>query len=109
MIIEDIVKTSSKSDGAIMDMLNDTSTKYIDYDKVIKATAIAYLNNILLYSYNEKKVDSSGLDFSNMILNLQKDIENKKKFKRDQLNKKNNIKDRIKDDDGNIAMAKIKY
>ena len=70
MIIEDIVRTSSKSDGAIMDMLNDTSTKYIDYDKVIKATVISYLNNILLYNYNEKKVDLSGLDFSGLKIDV---------------------------------------
>ncbi len=70
MIIEDIVRTNGKSDGAIMDMLNDTSTKYIDYDKVIKATIISYLNNILLYNYNEKKVDLSGLDFSSLKIDV---------------------------------------
>lgn len=109
MIIEDIVKISSKSDGAIMDMLNETSTKYIDYDKVIKATIIAYLNNILLYNYNEKKVDSNGLNFSNMKLNLQKELDNKKKFRKDQRNRKTNIKEKIKDTDGNIVLSKIKY
>lgn len=72
VIIEDIVRTSSKSDGAIMDMLNNTSTKYIDKDKVIKATVIAYLNSILLYNYG-KEVDLSGLDFS--ALNIDVDFE----------------------------------
>lgn len=82
MIIEDIIKTSSKSDGAIMDMLNDTSTKYIDYDKVIKATVISYLNNILLYNYNEKKVDLSGLDFSGLKIDVDFDDLISKKNKR---------------------------
>ena len=82
MIIEDIIKTSSKSDGAIMDMLNDTSTKYIDYDKVIKATVISYLNNILLYNYDEKKVDLSGLDFSGLKIDVDFDDLISKKNKR---------------------------
>lgn len=90
MIIEDIVKTSSKSDGAIMDMLNDTSTKYIDYDKVIKSTVISYLNNILLYNYNEKKVDLSGLDFSGLKIDVDFDDLISKKNKRiDDLKKEN--------------------
>ena len=66
MIIEDIIETSDKFNGTIMDMLNDTSIKYIDYDKVLKATIIAYLNNILLYSYNGTKVDLSDLNFSKL-------------------------------------------
>lgn len=66
MIIEDIIETSGKSSGTIMDMLNETSIKYIDYDKVLKATIIAYLNNILLYSYNGTKVDFSDLNFSKL-------------------------------------------
>ena len=47
-----------------------TSDGYIDYDKVIKATVISYLNNILLYNYNEKKVDLSGLDFSGLKIDV---------------------------------------
>lgn len=93
MIIEDIVRTSSKSDGAIMDMLNDTSTKYIDYDKVIKATVISYLNNILLYNYNEKKVDLSGLDFSGLKIDV--DFE-------DLISKKNKRIDDLKRESRNI-------
>ena len=90
MIIEDIVKTSSKSDGAIMDMLNDTSTKYIDYDKVIKATVISYLNNILLYNYNEKKVDLSGLDFSGLKIDVDfEDLISKKNKRIDDLKREN--------------------
>ena len=90
MIIEDIVRTSSKSDGAIMDMLNDTSTKYIDYDKVIKATVISYLNNILLYNYNEKKVDLSGLDFSGLKIDVDFEVLISKKNKRiDDLKREN--------------------
>lgn len=90
MIIEDIVKTSSKSDGAIMDMLNDTSTKYIDYDKVIKATVISYLNNILLYNYNEKKVDLSGLDFSGLKIYVDfEDLISKKNKRIDDLKREN--------------------
>lgn len=106
MIIEDIIKTSSKSDGAIMDMLNDTSTKYIDYDKVIKATVISYLNNILLYNYNEKKVDLSGLDFSGLKIDVDFDDLISKKNKRiDDLKRENrniyksnkNMKKRLED------------
>ena len=106
MIIEDIIKTSSKSDGAIMDMLNDTSTKYIDYDKVIKATIISYLNNILLYNYNEKKVDLSGLDFSGLKIDVDFDDLISKKNKRiDDLKRENrniyksnkNMKKRLED------------
>lgn len=93
MIIEDIIKTSSKSDGAIMDMLNDTSTKYIDYDKVIKATIISYLNNILLYNYNEKKVDLSGLDFSGLKIDVDFD---------DLISKKNKRIDNLKSENRNI-------
>ncbi len=93
MIIEDIVKTSSKSDGAIMDMLNDTSTKYIDYDKVIKSTVISYLNNILLYNYNEKKVDLSGLDFSGLKIDVDFD---------DLISKKNKRIDDLKRENRNI-------
>lgn len=93
MIIEDIIKTSSKSDGAIMDMLNDTSTKYIDYDKVIKATVISYLNNILLYNYNEKKVDLSGLDFSGLKIDVDFD---------DLISKKNKRIDDLKSENRNI-------
>lgn len=90
MIIEDIVRTSSKSDGAIMDMLNDTSTKYIDYDKVIKSTVIAYLNNILLYNYNEKKVDLSGLDFSGLKIDIDfEDLISKKNKRIDDLKREN--------------------
>ena len=90
MIIEDIVRTSSKSDGAIMDMLNDTSTKYIDYDKVIKATVISYLNNILLYNYNEKKVDLSGLDFSGLKIDIDfEDLISKKNKRIDDLKREN--------------------
>lgn len=106
MIIEDIIKTSSKSDGAIMDMLNDTSTKYIDYDKVIKATVISYLNNILLYNYNEKKVDLSGLDFLGLKIDVDFDDLISKKNKRiDDLKRENrniyksnkNMKKRLED------------
>lgn len=106
MIIEDIIKTSSKSDGAIMDMLNDTSTKYIDYDKVIKATVISYLNSILLYNYNEKKVDLSGLDFSGLKIDVDFDDLISKKNKRiDDLKRENrniyksnkNMKKRLED------------
>lgn len=93
MIIEDIIKTSSKSDGAIMDMLNDTSTKYIDYDKVIKATIISYLNNILLYNSNEKKVDLSGLDFSGLKIDVDFD---------DLISKKNKRIDNLKSENRNI-------
>lgn len=93
MIIEDIIKTSSKSDGAIMDMLNDTSTKYIDYDKVIKATVISYLDNILLYNYNEKKVDLSGLDFSGLKIDVDFD---------DLISKKNKRIDDLKSENRNI-------
>lgn len=93
MIIEDIVKTSSKSDGAIMDMLNDTSTKYIDYDKVIKATVISYLNNILLYNYNEKKVDLSELDFLGLKIDVDFD---------DLISKKNKRIDDLKRENRNI-------
>lgn len=90
MIIEDIVRTSSKSDGAIMDMLNYTSTKYIDYDKVIKSTVIAYLNNILLYNYNEKKVDLSGLDFSGLKIDIDfEDLIFKKNKRIDDLKREN--------------------
>lgn len=90
MIIEDIVRTSSKSEGSIMDMLNDTSTKYIDYDKVIKATVISYLNNILLYNYNEKKVDLSGLDFSGLKIDVDfEDLISKKNKRIDDLKREN--------------------
>ena len=90
MIIEDTIKTSSKSDGAIMDMLNDTSTKYIDYDKVIKATVISYLNNILLYNYNEKKVDLSGLDFSGLKIDVDfEELISKKNKRIDDLKREN--------------------
>lgn len=55
--------------------------KYFDYDKIIKATIITYLNNILLYNYNKKKVDSNSLKFLNMKLKLQKELDNNKKIK----------------------------
>lgn len=84
-IISDIVKTKDKSSGSLMDMLNETSVKYVDYDKVLKATIIAYLNNTLLYSFNGNTIDCSGLDFTCMTKNLQplintkqNDISNKK-------------------------------
>lgn len=70
-IISDIIKSKDKTVGSIMDTLNEKSTNYINYDKVIKASIIAYLNNILLYSFNGNKIDCSGLDFSNMIKDLE--------------------------------------
>lgn len=70
-IISDIIKSKDKTAGSIMDTLNEKSTNYINYDKVIKASIIAYLNNILLYSFNGNKIDCSGLDFSNMIKDLE--------------------------------------
>lgn len=79
MIIEDIVNTRNKTNGTIMDMLNRDSTKYIDKEKVIKATIIAYLNNILLYNYNEKHVDASGIVFTDTSVDLRKVITSKEK------------------------------
>lgn len=76
-IISDIIKSKDKTDGSIMDTLNEKSPKYVNYDKVIKASIIAYLNNVLLYSFNGNKIDCSGLDFSNMLKNLQPLIDTK--------------------------------
>lgn len=93
MIIEDIIETSDKSNGTIMDMLNDTSIKYIDYDKVLKATIIAYLNNILLYSYNGTKVDLSDLNFSKLKcdIDFEKLISDKQKRLNDLRRENSNI------------------
>ncbi len=66
MILEDIITVDNKSNGSMMDMLNKSSTKYVDYYKVIKATIITYLNNILLYNYNEKSVDLDDVSFKGM-------------------------------------------
>lgn len=76
-IISDIIKSKDKADGSIMDTLNEKSAMYVNYDKVIKASIIAYLNNILLYSFNGNQIDCSGLDFSNMDKNLQPLIDTK--------------------------------
>ena len=76
-IISDIIKSKDKTDGSIMDTLNEKSPKYVNYDKVIKASIIAYLNNVLLYNFNGNKIDCSGLDFSNMLKNLQPLIDTK--------------------------------
>ena len=70
-IIADIVSTDKKENGNIMDTLDESASKYIDYEKIVKATIIAYLNNVLLYNFNENNIDCSGLDFTRMLKNLQ--------------------------------------
>lgn len=76
----ELIRTEKKVDGSIMDSLDETSIKYINYSSIIKACIIAYLNSILLYSYNENKtLDCSNLDFSSMLINKDLLIERKKK------------------------------
>ena len=93
--MNDIINTQNKNNGTIMDTLNATASKYIDYDKVIKASIIAYLNNILLYNFNGNNVDCSELDFSEMSKNLQPLIDSKQNridgLKRENRNKRKTI------------------
>lgn len=95
MVLNDIINTQNKNNGTIMDTLNATASKYIDYDKVIKASIIAYLNNILLYNFNGNNVDCSELDFSEMSKNLQPLIDSKQNridgLKRENRNKRKTI------------------
>lgn len=63
-ILVDILKNNQKTSGKILETLDENPTKYIDYFKVIEATILAYLNNILLYSYNE----NYHIDYSEMNL-----------------------------------------
>lgn len=114
MIIEDIVKTDNKLDGKIMDTLNGTPIKYIDYDKVIKATIIAYLNNIFLYNYKANNIDLSSLDFSGLKIDFNlADLISKKEKRIDDLRRENrniyytnkNMKKRLSDI--SIRLSKI--
>lgn len=94
-IIVDIINTDKKEDGNIMDTLNESASKYVDYEKVVKATIISYLNNVLLYNFNENNIDCSELDFTGMLKNLQPLIEVKendiKGKKSERGNKRKNI------------------
>jgi len=88
-IITDLCKNKNKAEGSIIDELNNKTSDYINYSKVLKGTIIAYLNNILLYNFNNK-VDVSGLDFSSIRIehNLKELISNKE-MRLDQVKREN--------------------
>lgn len=68
-----IITTFNKDGEGLIESLDKTSTEYINIDNYIGALIISYLNDILLYSYNENlNLDYSEIDFSNM--EIQKDI-----------------------------------
>ena len=87
-IISDIIKSGNKIDGSIMDTLNEESQKYVNYDKVVKATIIAYLNNILLYSFNRTQT---------LINEKQKEINHLKKETKKKEEERKKATTRIKD------------
>lgn len=94
-VLNDIIDTQNKNNGTIMDTLNDSASKYIDYDKVVKASIIAYLNNTLLYNFNGNSIDCSELEFSEMSKNLRPLIDSKQKridgLKKENRNKRKTI------------------
>ncbi|MBQ7240409.1 MAG: hypothetical protein IJS56_03115 [Bacilli bacterium] len=100
-IINKLLNSKSKSEGNIIDTLNKKTTDYIDYDKVIKATIIAYLNNLLLYNF-DKKIDSITMDFNALNYELDlTEIINSKKSRIQQLERENkniiNSKDKLEE------------
>ena len=108
-IIPDIIRTKGKENGNIMDMLDETSTKIVQYDNVVKATIIAYLNNILLYNFNGNKIDCSGLDFTDMIKDLTSLIETKRKNIESKIINNRNNRDRIIKNERRIKILEQRY
>ena len=90
-------------------MLDETSTKIVQYDNVVKATIIAYLNNILLYNFNGNKIDCSGLDFTDMIKDLTSLIETKRKNIESKIINNRNNRDRIIKNERRIKILEQRY
>ena len=88
-----IMQTKNKVDNSLIDTLNSSPIEIYNLQNYIKVLVISYLNNMLLYSYNENiNVDSSQLEFSN-VMNVDKELLKQGKIKNiEQLqNRKNNI------------------
>ena len=77
-----IIRTENKLDESLIGTLDSNPIEFYNLQNYLKILIISYLNNLLLYSYNENKnIDTSELQFET-IMDFNKNILKDKKIKR---------------------------
>lgn len=72
-----VIKTENKLDNSLLKTLDVTPIEFYNLQNYLKILVISYLNNLLLYSYNENKnINTSELEFERVMsldINILKD------------------------------------